>query len=174
VSQGALPRPDPPLVDGAVRLRPWAVEDAGALAAAWADPDVACWTGVPPVRDEAAARRWIEGDDARRAAGLSLDLVVEVAGEVAGEVGLTGFAGAGGPAEIGWWIGPDHRRRGLATSAVRLVAAWAVGPLGLAAVEAHCHPDNPASGAVAHAAGFDLDEARSTPEVRIWRFERGG
>jgi RimJ/RimL family protein N-acetyltransferase len=170
----SLPLPDPSLVDGPVRLRPWAPDDAPALAAAWADPEVACWTGVPPVRDEAAARRWIEGDAARRAARLSLDLVVEVEGQVAGEVGLSGFAGAGDPAEIGWWTGPHHRRRGLATTAVRLLAAWAVGPLGLAGIEARCHPDNPASGAVAHAAGFTLDDAASTPQVRIWRFERGG
>jgi RimJ/RimL family protein N-acetyltransferase len=164
--------PEPALAEGEVRLRPWRVGDAAALAAAWADPEIACWTGVPPVRDEAAARRWLEGDESRRAARRSVDLVVDVGGQVAGEVGITGLD-QGTVAEIGWWTGPDHRRRGLATTAVRLVAAWAVEVLGATVVEARCHPDNQPSGAVAHAAGFVLDDATSTPQVRVWRFEGG-
>jgi RimJ/RimL family protein N-acetyltransferase len=128
---------------------------------------------VPPVRDEDAARRWIDGDEARRTARRSLDLVVEVDGQVAGEVGLTGLE-QGTVAEIGWWIGPGHRRRGLATRAVRLVSEWALGALGATAVVARCHPDNPPSGAVAHGAGFLLDDAISTPQDRVWRFDGAG
>ena len=168
----ALPLPDPPLADGALRLRPWTVDDAPALAAAWLDPEVACWTGVPPVRDVAAARRWIEGDLVRRSRRRSLDLAVDVDGVLGGEVGLTAFTSDS--AEIGWWVGLDHRRRGVATRAVRLVAAWATGPLGLSAVVARCHPDNPPSGAVAHRAGFLLDEATSTSEERVWTYDPTG
>jgi RimJ/RimL family protein N-acetyltransferase len=170
----ALPLPEPPLADEGLRLRPWTTADAPALAAAWADPEIACWTGVPPVRDVAAALRWIEGDARRRAAGLSLDLVVEeagaVAGEVAGEVGLVGLEQGRQRGEVGWWIGPDHRGRGLATRAVRLLVGWALGPLGVGVLEARCHPDNPASGGVAEAAGFTLVDG-------LWRIgpvRRGG
>jgi RimJ/RimL family protein N-acetyltransferase len=162
-----LPLPDPPLADSQVRLRPWRPVEAPALVAAWADPLIARWTGVPRITDEAAARRWIAGDADRRARRLALDLVIEVAGEVAGEVGLAGFDGAG-TAEIGWWVAARHRGRGVATAATRLFAPWAVDALPVEAVLARCHPDNPASGAVARAAGFELQSA--DPAVEVWRF----
>jgi ribosomal-protein-alanine N-acetyltransferase len=161
-----VPLPDPPLVDGELRLRPWTAGDAAALSAAWGDPEVARFTGVPADRSEAAARRWIEGDGARRAAGRSLDLVVDVDGQVAGEVGLVDRPGRPGVAEVGWWIGPAHRGRGLAARAVRLLAGWALGALELSALEAVCDPANPASAAVARRAGF-------TPDGAIWGFGGG-
>ena len=120
-----------------------------ALAAAWADPVVVRRTAVPPVRDVAAATRWIAGEAERRAQGLALDLVVASAAgggrDVLGEVGLARFdrpgaggrpaaggggrfAGADGRAEIGFWTAPAARGRGLAAVAVRLLAAWALTP----------------------------------------------
>jgi RimJ/RimL family protein N-acetyltransferase len=59
---------------GAVALRPWRPADAPALAAAWADPDIARWTAVPEDRSVEAAARWIAGWDERRRRGLALDL----------------------------------------------------------------------------------------------------
>jgi RimJ/RimL family protein N-acetyltransferase len=153
-SGAPVPLPDPPLVDGELRLRPWTLDDAPALVAAWGDPEVARWTGVPPVPDDAAARRWIAGDDRRRATRLSLDLVVEVGGVLAGEVGLTGLAQPGVEAELGWWVAAEHRGGGIATRAVRLVADWALGALQLPSLRAICDPANPASAAVARNAGF--------------------
>lgn len=151
----ALPLPDPPLIDAELSLRPWDPADAVALAAAWADPEIAGWTGVPGVHDLAAARRWIDGDAARRQRGLSLDLVAVVDRAVVGEVGLTSIDPAAGQAELGWWLGADHRGRGLATRAVRLFATWALEELCVDRLVAACHRDNPSSGAVARRAGFD-------------------
>lgn len=152
-----VPLPDPPLTDGCVQLRPWAPADAPALVAAWHDPQIARWTGVPPQTDEAAARRWIEGDAHRRARGLALDLVVDVDGEVVGEVGLADIDPDGRSAEVGWWIAPAHRGAGLATSAAKLVSSWAIAELCVDCVIARCHPGNPASAGVAKAAGFVPD-----------------
>jgi ribosomal-protein-alanine N-acetyltransferase len=150
----ALPLPDPPLVDEELSLRAWDPADAEALASAWVDPDVVCWTGVPEAHDLAAARRWIDGDLARRQRGLSLDLVIEVGDAVVGEVGLAAFDPRAGQAEIGWWLVGQQRGQGLATRAVQIVSAWALGELCLERLVAACHPDNPASGAVARRAGF--------------------
>lgn len=118
--------------------------------------------------DEDMARRWISGDADRRARGLSLDLVVELAGEVVGEVGLAALDLVAGTAELGWWVAPSHRRRGVATRAARTLAAWAVEELAVHAVIARCHRDNPASGAVARAAGFECTGA--VGDVEVWRF----
>ena len=147
------PRPSDPSSHGLVlRLRPWRLEDAAALVAAWADPAIQRWTGVPERRNQAAAERWIAGDERRRSRELSLDLVVERDREVAGEVGLSSFDSAAGTAEIGWWTAPTHRRAGVASAAATLVVAWARAELGLTCI-ARCHAANPGSGAVAERAG---------------------
>ncbi|MEO7429906.1 MAG: GNAT family N-acetyltransferase [Acidimicrobiales bacterium] len=162
-----VPLPDPHLADGNLVLRPWAQADATALAAAWADPDVARWTGVPERCDHVAAGRWIAGEADRRARGLALDLVIEVDGTVAGEIGLAALDPDRRTSEIGWWVGPAHRGRGLAASAARLLADWALSELFVDAVLARCHQDNPASGAVARAAGFV--RAGAVGELDLWR-----
>lgn len=149
-----LPLPDPPLRDGDLHLRPWTVADAPVLAAAWADPEIARWTGVPPQRDVVYAARWIRGDADRRARGLSLDLVAVVDDAIVGEVGLAAIDRRHRTAEIGWWVVAHRRCRGLATRAAGLLAEWAVTELSIDAVVARCHPDNPASAGVARAAGF--------------------
>ncbi|HJR25776.1 MAG TPA: GNAT family N-acetyltransferase [Acidimicrobiales bacterium] len=168
-----IPLPDPPLSEGVLRLRPWCLEESPALVAAWTDPEVARWTSVPPRCDDAFARRWIEGDEQRREQGLSLDLVVDVGGEVVGEVGLSAIDALAGRADIGWWIAADHRRQRYAVRAVRLLADWAVETGLVEALVAHCHPDNPASSAVAERAGF-VERAAGVDGTRLWRFSRLG
>ena len=116
------------------------------------DPEVQRWTAVPAVRDIAYARRWIAGDGERRRRGLSLDLVVERHGGVAGEVGLSSVDRDRGTAEIGWWTAPARRRQGTASTAASLVVAWAHDVLGLACI-ARCDLANPGSVAVAERAG---------------------
>jgi RimJ/RimL family protein N-acetyltransferase len=169
-----LPLPDPPLGDGAIRLRPWAAEDAGALAAAWADPEVQRWNAVPESRSELDAARWIAGEARRRELGLALDLVVSpadpyddaVLGEVglgpiaweagkaeASEVGKAAEASEAGQAAIGWWIAGPARGRGVAARAVTLLASWAERELDLRVV-ALIDPANAASLRVAERAGI--------------------
>jgi RimJ/RimL family protein N-acetyltransferase len=133
-------------------LRAWRADDAPALVAAWADPEIRRWTAVPERGDLAAAEWWIAGDEARRRRELSLDLVVERDGEVVGEVGLSSIDRAAGTVEIGWWTAADHRRRGIASAAATLLAGWARGVLGLTCI-ARCDPANPGSVAVAERAG---------------------
>jgi RimJ/RimL family protein N-acetyltransferase len=59
-----------------------------------------------------------------------------------------------GCAAAGYWLSPAARGRGLATRAVRLLARWAFGELGLARLELTCGPDNEASQQVAERCGF--------------------
>ena len=169
----AWPEPDPPLADPAagIVLRPWrpTATDAAALAAAWADPGVAAVGPPPPDPTPAGAARWIAGAPGRVASGVALDLVVAPAADpdaVWGEVGLRNRDAAVGRAEIGWWIGPAHRGRGLAAAAVALAAGWALGPAGgLRQVWARVDPANAASAAVARRAGFRRLGAAGGAEV---------
>jgi RimJ/RimL family protein N-acetyltransferase len=144
-----------------VRLRGWRddPDDIAALAAAWLDPSVVSANPVPSDPSPGAARRWIAGESERRFRGLALDLVISPFGGdiVWGEVGLRGFDAAVRRAEIGWWLAPEARGRGVAAAAVDLVATWALAePLGLRQVWARIAPDNADSSRVAAAAGFRL------------------
>ena len=120
--------------------------------AAWADPEIQRWTGVPDRRDLDAAERWITGDEERRRRWLSLDLVAEHDGDLVGEVGLSSIDRAAEVAEIGWWTVAGRRREGVASTAAGLVVAWASERLRLTCA-ARCDPANPGSVAVAERAG---------------------
>ena len=141
-----------------------------ALVAAWSDPEIARWTGVPPRHDLAAAERWIAGDVARRQRGLSLDLVITLGSTqvVVGEVGLTAFDSVACTAEIGWWLAGGHRGQGHASRAVSLFTDWAVQELAVERLVARCHRANPASAAVARRAGFVGPEL-GAEEIEVWR-----
>jgi RimJ/RimL family protein N-acetyltransferase len=156
----ALPLPDPALTDGVIRLRPWSVDDVEDLVAAWADEEIRRWTRVPQQRGSADAMRWITSEQLRRDRGLALDLVISPAdpsdGTVLGEVGMVPLAGGPSRAELGWWVGEPHRRRGVATRAVGLFSAWLRGELEFTDLFAEVDTDNPASVWIAESAGLRL------------------
>lgn len=170
--------PPLPLVDPAagLALRRWLPSDAPALAAAWADGEISGPERVDVADAPAVAERWIRGWEARLAADLSLDLVVgPVDGvEVWGEVGVVrlrlrarpeGTGGDEAPAErtepsertvweLGWWLAPARRGRGLAAPAVALLLGWLDGVGTAGPVVARIRPGNVASTRVASSVGL--------------------
>jgi RimJ/RimL family protein N-acetyltransferase len=184
--------PDPPLVDeqAGIVLRTWAATpgDVAALVAAWSDPLLIAADGVPEDISTACAARWIRGGGRRRATGACLDLVIGPAG-AGGSVVADGPAVAGGPvvaggtvlgevglrnidherrrAEVSWWLAPEHRGRGVAAAAARLLADWALSPAGgLDQVWARIDPANAPSARVAAAAG--LAELGPAAGTTVW------
>jgi RimJ/RimL family protein N-acetyltransferase len=144
----------PRLSDGVVVLRGPRDADVEPLAAASLDPQVLRFTRVPddnsPERvrtflyDPAAAlgaeesRLWVIADASEAALGL-IDIRIER---------------APGRGDIGYWLGPAGRGRGLMTRAVTLLAAHGFDTLGLARVTIRVATENVASQAVAERAGF--------------------
>ena len=109
------------------------------------DPDVVRFTRVPSVRGDGFAAGWVDRyvsgwDDGSRAgfAILSSD------DAFLGMVGIVELDLAGRQGEIGYMVAPAARGRGVAGRAValRLVSAWALGPLGLERVELRISSDN--------------------------------
>lgn len=139
-------------------LRHWRPDDAPALEAAWADPDIARWSPPPAGLDPAT---WIAGIEPRWDRRLALDLVIvppdEQLGRVGGEVGLSGFTTSPARAELGVWVAAPHRRTGLASGAVRALIAWALDPGGLALDQlwARTDPANAAAEALFDRLGWD-------------------
>jgi RimJ/RimL family protein N-acetyltransferase len=70
-----------------------------------------------------------------------------------GTIGL-GLSGEDGMAETGYWMVAEHRGRGVATRALRLLSRWAILDLGLWRLQLQTMTGNTASQAVAERAGF--------------------
>jgi RimJ/RimL family protein N-acetyltransferase len=144
------------LGDGSIRLRLIVEADLPAIVAACQDPEIPRWTRVPDSYGNSDARQWLAAQQQGRDAGSELHLVVVDArtDELIGSVGLVDIDWKDRRGSIGYWVAPEARRRGVATRSVRLLAAWALGDLGLGRVEIKSHPDNVASHRVAERAGF--------------------
>ncbi len=141
-----------------IRLRPWCLDDASALAAAWGDPTITAEATLPTDSTLAGAERWIEGAGERCRVGLAIDLAVADSADdrVVGEVGLTSIDPRRGAALIGWWVAEQERGRGVASTAVDGLAEWALHEAGFTALVAEISTDNEASQNVAERCGFEV------------------
>jgi [ribosomal protein S5]-alanine N-acetyltransferase len=152
----AIRVPERRLNDGTVRLRPWRDADVADLVAACRDPEIPRWTVVPSPYSAPDARAFVAGQNERLSRGEAAPFAVVGAegGEFLGSVEITLLDRRSGRGEIGYWVAPWARRRGVALRAVRLVSGWALSDLGLERLELLIEPENAPSQRVAEAAGF--------------------
>jgi RimJ/RimL family protein N-acetyltransferase len=151
------PLPIPALGDGAVTLRPWREDDLPALIAAASDPLIQRFRYSLP-SSEADARRWLQALAPDRLAGRRLEMAITRDAEAVGSISLAGAGGA--TAELRYWLLAGARGQGLASAAVRLVAAWAMQELGVERLALKVEPENEASRRLAERCGFVLEERR--------------
>jgi RimJ/RimL family protein N-acetyltransferase len=136
----------------AVVLRPWALADAQWYAVtATADPDIQAMTSEPPDLTAAAVAAAITH---YAAVPTHLGWAITVDGALAGNAGLDLATGA-----LAYWVAPEARGHGVATTAVRLMSAHAFAA-GLAEVHLWVRAGNTASARVALRAGFSRTPAR--------------
>jgi RimJ/RimL family protein N-acetyltransferase len=146
--------PDPPLVGGRVRLRPFRLDDAGAVAAACQDPS--CPDG------------WLVG-----VARFAITLAPS--DRCVGQVGI-GFQFRDRRAEAFYWLDRAVRGRGLACEALDLVTAWVLRDHDVVRVHLITHLENRASHAVAGRCGYTREGVLrawhpikdTQPDVIMW------
>jgi RimJ/RimL family protein N-acetyltransferase len=150
--------PDPEPTDGVVRLREWLLSDTECVRRASVDPNIPKLTSVPAVFTPEEGRAFVERVRSRLEDGEGVALALTDAGsdEAVGQVWI-GVRPQPGVVGLGYWVVPEARRRGLATRAVRLAAAWALGPLGAARMEAWVAPENEPSIRTLASAGFQRE-----------------
>jgi RimJ/RimL family protein N-acetyltransferase len=162
----ALAPPDPPLTDGVVQLRAWRDLDIAVLVPMANDPEIARWTRLPSPYRVTDALAWFATHEPLLARGEALPLAIAdaVSGELVGSIGLRMCGeGRGG---IGYFVAAGARRRGIATRALRLLAAWAFEAFSLERLEVLVEPENAASLAVCERAGFTREGVlRSHSEI---------
>jgi RimJ/RimL family protein N-acetyltransferase len=154
--------------DDVIRLRLRTDADNSAIVEACRDPDIVRFTRVPESYDESMAAEWAAESKRQRDAGTGLHLVVApVEGdELLGSIGLR-MAPGEGRCDLGYWLAPWGRRRGVMTRAVVLLSRWAFEALPVDRVEITIEPENSASRAVAERAGFTFEGVlRSHTEIK--------
>ena len=151
----------PVLRTGRISIEPFRAGDEDALLAGSADPLVAQfaglgWSGLT----RADLRRMIEErwpalrEEGRAAISALRDAET---GAVLGYLPLFDLNWVERRAEIGYWLMPSSRGRGVATEAVAAVVAWAFADLGLLRVQGVVDVANVASQRVLERAGFERE-----------------
>ena len=166
LSSRAPHRPAAPLADEEVSLRAWRDADVTQLVAACRDPEIPRWTHVPAPYGPADAYAYLAGVDR-----VELSFAIVQTGDEARILGSVGLRDTGEHrADLGYWIAPWARRRGVAVRAVRLVCAWALGEGGFARVQILAATGNLPSQRVAERAGFTREALlRSHLETKAGR-----
>jgi RimJ/RimL family protein N-acetyltransferase len=163
-----IPLPDPPLSDGVVSLRQFALDDVGAVTAAMQDREVSRWTAtIPWPYHESHAREWIGLHDQQRLAGEGVNFAITTGeGEAAiGAIGIHKFDWVKLVAQVGYWVALQERNRGLATHAAVLASQWALTDLGLTHLRLFTIVGNEASERVAAKAGYRMVEVLSDHDL---------
>lgn len=144
----------PVLTDGVVRIRPFAVTDAEALAEIWTDPTIRARNTVPEP-SAGAALEWIAGHTAAAESGDAWEWALDdvETDELAGRRALKGINWELGRASAACWVAPTFRGRQFAARSLRLAAAHAFA-CGLVRVQAECESDNEASMSSVRSAGM--------------------
>jgi RimJ/RimL family protein N-acetyltransferase len=143
---------------GELTLRPFTADDIAWVYEVSLDPAVQKYVQIPAPYRMADASYFvremaIEAWEQRRRA----EFVVAgtTGGARLGRVGL-GLDGSGA-AQIGYWMDPASRSRGVATRAVRALCGWGFVALGLGLIEWRAEVGNLASRRVAEKAGFTIE-----------------
>jgi RimJ/RimL family protein N-acetyltransferase len=145
------------LTDGDVVLRRLRAEDAEAYVAAFgADPELGRLLGMEADPGVEAVRERAAKLPEHAAAGRIVELAVTAAGDDAflGSMILHSFHDQHRRCEVGFWLVPAARGRGVGSRAVALAVSWAFDALDLLRVEMTTTPDNEAVPALARRLGF--------------------
>ncbi|WP_417215936.1 GNAT family N-acetyltransferase [Arthrobacter sp.] len=150
-------------------MRPWAHRDADAIHRACQDPDIVRWTRVPQPYTLEHALSFAASSEPGWLGQSSVGYaVVEAATDgVLGACGLVDINEDDGVVEVGYWVAPWARGRGVATAATRTLSRWALEELGAHRVSLEAATGNLASQRVALASGFTREGVQRSKAQRF-------
>jgi RimJ/RimL family protein N-acetyltransferase len=133
-------------------LRPFRVGDAAEVAAACSDLDIVRFTFMQDGLNEVDARKWIEQANEWWPHNPIFAIADAADDRVLGQVGMAVNENHLS-AEAYYWVSPSVRRRGIASSALGLMADWAFTE-GIERLFLLIHPENEPSNGLAERLGF--------------------
>lgn len=140
-----------------VLLRRLRVDDIGPYARAFrGDPDLGRLVGMEEDPSEESVGRRVDAQVEAAADGKGVQLAIAdpATGAFWGGLVLHSFDWHSRRCEIGFWLAPGRRRRGIGSEAVALALDWAFGELDLLRVEMTTTPENEAVPPLARRLGF--------------------
>ncbi len=143
----------PSLSGPGIVLRPLSVADAEALFTAHADPETHLYWSGPAHTSVEQTRRDVEATLAKQNAHIWV--ITEDNGQALGRVGV--FVLRDGVGELGIIMRREATGRGLASKSLTLVCDYAFNTLALHRLTADIDPENSASLALFHRAGFERE-----------------
>ncbi len=153
----AFPDPPDPFSDGKVTLRLGAERDIPEILIAYQDdPQLHVQLGLERPPSGAELGRLAERAAIERATGARVTLtILEPDSDVCrGQIYTPEVDWRHTRAEIGMWLAPQVRGRGLASRALKLTSSWLLRSSGLERLQIVTEPDNEPMLATARAAGF--------------------
>ena len=148
-----MPFPASGLQVGELLLRPPTSDDVAAIAPAFVDESVGGEAGLPKLTEPEIHAFIDERLDELRDSGRLFPLVIVERDTIVGGASLTNYDTYRDRVELGYWLYPQGRGRGIATRVVRALAAHAF-YVGLLRIEAVVRPENAPSIRVLERAGF--------------------
>lgn len=154
-----LPHHVPTLQSERLRLRPWRLDDAAVVQAVATDPLIPLITSVPTsgTREDAEAfvlRQWGRLADG---AGYAFAIALRSTDEAVGHIGLWTRHLDDGRVTTGYWLAPEHRRKGLLTEALATLRNWALEHDEITRIDLFVEPWNEGSWRAAEACGFERE-----------------
>lgn len=141
-----------------ITLRPFTLDDAPAVYAHLASPEIASTTlNIIYPYPQGAAESWIHTHPKESATGTSLTWAITLADDAQiGAIGLH-LAPQHARGEIGYWLGVPYWNKGYTTEAAKLVTAYGFDTLNLHRIQATCLPRNVGSSRVMEKAGLTFE-----------------
>jgi ribosomal-protein-alanine N-acetyltransferase len=151
-------------IDGpTLTLRLPELEDAPAIFALAADPEVTRWFSWGPYRDVADAEAWLAQLPGQRERGEELALIAERGDQAIGVYGLNELSRRDRRCMLGFWLGRRFWGSGAHAEGVAVAAALAFTALRMGRLGAYTNVENARSAASLQRAGF-----RREGTLRAW------
>lgn len=135
--------------------------DVDEITRACQDPELQRWIPVPVPYERMHGEQWVDDTESSWLEDRELRWVIverEAGGAMSGPLGAIGLhARDATMREVGFWMAPGARGRGVMTDAVRLACRWGFAELGLGRIEWWANVGNHASRRVAEKAGFTME-----------------